>query len=232
MAKKGKKYYEALKKYDHLKEYPLDEAISLVKDIAYAKYDETVEVHMRLGVDPKHSDQIVRGSVSLPNGTGKEVRVLVFAKGEKVKEAEDAGADYVGADDIAQKISKEGWLEFDKVIATPDMMGVVGKLGKILGPRGLMPNPKVGTVTFDVADAVKRAKAGEIEFRVDKTANIHAGVGKKSFDSGKLKENIMALYDAILKAKPAASKGKYIKSMYLATTHSPSVKVNVQSIST
>ncbi len=230
MAKKGKKYYEALKKYDHLKEYSLKEAISLVKDIAYANYDETVEVHMRLGVDPKHSDQVVRGSVSLPNGTGRTVRVLVFAKGEKVKEAEEAGADYVGADDFAQKISKEGWLEFDKVIATPDMMGVVGKLGKILGPRGLMPNPKVGTVTFDVADAVKRAKAGEIEFRVDKTANIHAGVGKKSFEDEKLEENIMALYDAILKAKPATSKGKYIKSMYLATTHSPSVKVNVQSI--
>jgi len=232
MAKKGRKYYEALKKYDYLKEYSLDEALSLLKEIAYAKYDETVEVHMRLGVDPKHSDQIVRGSVSLPNGTGKSVRVLVFAKGEKVKEAEEAGADYVGADDFAQKISKEGWLEFDKVIATPDMMGVVGKLGKILGPRGLMPNPKVGTVTFDVADAVKRAKAGEIEFRVDKTANIHAGVGKKSFEGEKLKENVMALYDAIIKAKPSASKGKYIKSMYLATTHSPSVKVNVQSIST
>ncbi len=231
MAKKGRKYYEALKKYDYLKEYSLDEALSILKEIAYAKYDETVEVHMRLGVDPKHSDQIVRGSVSLPNGTGKSVRVLVFAKGEKVKEAEEAGADYVGADDFAQKISKEGWLEFDKVIATPDMMGVVGKLGKILGPRGLMPNPKVGTVTFDVADAVKRAKAGEIEFRVDKTANIHAGVGKKSFEAEKLKENVMALYDAIIKAKPSASKGKYIKSMYLATTHSPSVKVNVQSIS-
>ncbi len=231
MAKKGRKYYEALKKYDYLKEYSLDEALSILKEIAYAKYDETVEVHMRLGVDPKHSDQIVRGSVSLPNGTGKSVRVLVFAKGEKVKEAEEAGADYVGADDFAQKISKEGWLEFDKVIATPDMMGVVGKLGKILGPRGLMPNPKVGTVTFDVADAVKRAKAGEIEFRVDKTANIHAGVGKKSFETEKLKENVMALYDAIIKAKPSASKGKYIKSMYLATTHSPSVKVNVQSIS-
>ncbi len=231
MAKKGRKYYEALKKYDYLKEYSLDEALSILKEIAYAKYDETVEVHMRLGVDPKHSDQIVRGSVSLPNGTGKSVRVLVFAKGEKVKEAEEAGADYVGADDFAQKISKEGWLEFDKVIATPDMMGVVGKLGKILGPRGLMPNPKVGTVTFDVADAVKRAKAGEIEFRVDKTANIHAGVGKKSFETDKLKENVMALYDAIIKAKPSASKGKYIKSMYLATTHSPSVKVNVQSIS-
>lgn len=230
MAKKGKKYFEALKKYDYLKEYSIDEALSILKNIAYAKYDETVEVHMRLGVDPKHSDQLVRGSVSLPNGTGKSVRVLVFAKGEKVKEAEDAGADYVGADDMAQKIAKENWLEFDKVIATPDMMGIVGKLGKILGPRGLMPNPKIGTVTFDVADAVKRSKAGEIEFRVDKTANIHAGVGKKSFEDEQLKENIMALYEAIVKAKPASSKGKYIKSFYIATTHSPSIKVDVQLI--
>ncbi len=230
MAKKGKRYLEALKKYDSLKEYPLDEALSVLKDIAYAKYDETVEIHMRLGVDPKHSDQVVRGSVSLPQGTGKTVRVLVFAKGEKVKEAEEAGADYVGADDLAQKIAKEGWLDFDKVIATPDMMGVVGKLGKILGPRGLMPNPKIGTVTFDVGDAVKRSKAGEIEFRVDKTANIHAGVGKKSFENEALKENIVVLYDAIMKAKPASSKGKYIKSMHLATTHSPSVRVSVQSI--
>ncbi len=230
MAKKGKKYTEALKKYDYLKEYSISEALSILKSIAYAKYDETVEVHMRLGVDPKHSDQLVRGSVSLPNGTGKTVRILVFAKGEKVKEAEEAGADYVGADDMAQKIAKENWLGFDKVIATPDMMGVVGKLGKILGPRGLMPNPKIGTVTFDVADAVKRSKAGEIEFRVDKTANIHAGVGKKSFGDEQLKENIMALYEAVIKAKPATSKGKYIKSFYIATTHSPSVKVDVQSI--
>ncbi len=230
MAKRGKKYLEALKKYDHLKEYPLDEAISILKDIAYANYDETVEVHMRLGVDPKRSDQVVRGSVTLPHGTGKDVKVLVFAKGEKIKEAEEAGADYVGGEDLAQKIAKEGWLDFDKVIATPDMMGVVGRLGKILGPRGLMPNPKVGTVTFDVADAVKRAKAGEVEFRVDKTGNIHVGVGKRSFDNEKLKENILALYDAVLKAKPAASKGRYIKSFHLATTHSPSVKVNVQSL--
>jgi large subunit ribosomal protein L1 len=230
MAKKGKKYLEALKKYDCLKEYDLDEAISILKDIAFAKYDETVEVHMRLGVDPKHSDQLVRGSVSLPNGTGKTVRVLVFAKGEKVSEAEAAGADFVGADDLAEKITKENWLDFDKVIATPDMMGVVGKLGKVLGPRGLMPNPKIGTVTFDVGAAVKRAKAGEIEFRVDKTANIHAGVGKKSFENDKIKENIMALYDAIIKAKPASSKGKYVKSFYLATTHSPSVKIDAQAM--
>ncbi len=230
MAKRGKKYLEALKKYDYLKEYDLDKAISILKEIAFAKYDETVEVHMRLGVDPKHSDQVVRGSVSLPNGTGKSVKVLVFAKGEKLSEAENAGADYVGGEDLAEKITKEGWLDFDKVIATPDMMGIVGKLGKVLGPRGLMPNPKVGTVTFDVADAVKRAKAGEIEFRVDKTANIHAGVGKKSFEDEKLKENILALYDAIIKAKPAASKGRYIKSFYIATSHSPSVKIDAQSI--
>ncbi len=230
MGKRGKKYLEALKKYDHLKEYPLDEAIAILKDIAYANYDETVEAHMRLGVDPKRSDQVVRGSVTLPHGTGKKVKVLVFAKGEKIKEAEEAGADYVGGEELAQKISKEGWLDFDKVIATPDMMGIVGRLGKILGPRSLMPNPKVGTVTFDVADAVKRAKAGEVEFRVDKTANIHVGVGKRSFDNDKLKENILALYDAVVKAKPAASKGRYIKSFHLATTHSPSVKVNVQSL--
>ena len=230
MAKKGKKYLEALKKYDYLKEYSLDDAVSILKNIAFANYDETVEVHMRLGVDPKHSDQVVRGSVSLPNGTGKTVKVLVFAKGEKVSEAEGAGADYVGAEELAEKITKEGWLDFDKVIATPDMMGVVGKLGKVLGPRGLMPNPKVGTVTFDVADAVKRAKAGEIEFRVDKTANIHAGVGKKSFDNDKLKDNILSLYDAIIKAKPSASKGRYIKSFYIATSHSPSVKIDAQSM--
>ncbi len=230
MGKRGKKYIDALKKYDHLKEYSIDEALAILKEIAYASYDETVEVHMRLGVDPRHSDQVVRGSVTLPNGTGKEVRVLVFAKGEKIKEAEEAGADYVGGQEYADKIAKEGWLGFDKVIATPDMMGIVGRLGKILGPRGLMPNPKVGTVTFDVADAVKRAKAGEVEFRVDKTANIHVGVGKKSFDNQKLKENIIALYDAVVRAKPAAAKGKYIKSFHLATTHSPSVKVNVQSL--
>ena len=230
MAKRGKKYLEALKKYDYLKEYSLDEALKILKEIAYANYDETVEVHMKLGVDPKHSDQIVRGSVSLPHGTGKQVKVLVFAKGEKIKEAEEAGADYVGGQEYADKIAKEGWLEFDKVIATPDMMGIVGRLGKILGPRGLMPNPKVGTVTFDVADAVKRVKAGEVEFRVDKTANIHVGVGKKSFDEEKLKENILALYDAVVKAKPAAAKGKYVKSFHIATTHSPSVKVNVQSL--
>ncbi|WP_035586574.1 50S ribosomal protein L1 [Hippea jasoniae] len=230
MAKRGKKYLEALKKYDYLKEYSLDEALKILKEIAYANYDETVEVHMKLGVDPKHSDQIVRGSVSLPHGTGKQVKVLVFAKGEKIKEAEEAGADYVGGQEYADKIAKEGWLEFDKVIATPDMMGIVGRLGKILGPRGLMPNPKVGTVTFDVADAVKRVKAGEVEFRVDKTANIHVGVGKKSFDEEKLKENILALYDAVIKAKPAAAKGKYVKSFHIATTHSPSVKVNVQSL--
>ena len=230
MAKKGKKYLEALKKYDVLKEYALEDAVSILKDIAFAKYDETVEVHMRLGVDPKHSDQLVRGSVSLPNGTGKTVRVLVFAKGEKITEAESAGADYVGGEELAEKITKEGWLGFDKVIATPDMMGIVGKLGKFLGPRGLMPNPKIGTVTFDVADAVKRSKAGEIEFRVDKTANIHAGVGKKSFDQDKLKENIMALYDAIMKAKPSASKGKYIKSFHITTSHSPSVRIDSQSM--
>ncbi len=230
MAKRGKKYSSALEKYDRLKEYPLAESIKILRDIAYAKYDETVELHMKLGVDPRHSDQLVRGTVSLPNGTGKLVRVLVFAKGEKTKEAEDAGADFVGAEDMSEKIQKEGWLDFDKVIATPDMMGVVGKLGRILGPRGLMPNPKIGTVTPNIADAVKRAKAGEVEFRVDKTSNIHVGVGKKSFDDEKLNENITAVYNAILKAKPASSKGRYIKSFYLSATHSPSVKIDLQSM--
>ncbi len=226
----GRKYEEALRKYDKLREYPLDEAVRILKEIAYANFDETVEMHMRLGVDPRRSDQVVRGSVVLPHGTGKQVRVLVFAKGEKVKEAEDAGADYVGGEEFVSKIQKEGWFEFDRVIATPDMMGVVGRLGKMLGPRGLMPNPKVGTVTFDVADAVKRAKAGEVAFRVDRTGNVHAGVGKKSFPDEHLVENIRAFYDAVVKAKPAASKGKYIKSAYVSTTHSPSVRIDVQSI--
>lgn len=229
MAKRGRKYSSALEKYDRLKEYSLDESIKILKDIAYAKYDETVELHMRLGVDPRHSDQLVRGTVSLPNGTGKTVRVLVFAKGEKTKEARSAGADFVGGEDMAEKIQK-GWLDFDKVIATPDMMGIVGKLGRVLGPRGLMPNPKVGTVTPNIGDAIKRAKAGEVEFRVDKTSNIHVGVGKKSFDEDKLKDNISVVYGAILRAKPASSKGRYVKSFYLSTTHSPSVRVDLQSM--
>jgi large subunit ribosomal protein L1 len=184
---------------------------------------------MHLGVDPRHADQLVRGVVMLPHGQGKSVRVLVFAKGEKVKEAEEAGADYVGAEEMVEKV-KNGWLEFDKVVATPDMMSVVGKIGKILGPRGLMPNPKLGTVTFDVKGAVKRAKAGEIEFRVDKTGNMHVSIGKKSFEEEKIRENVAIFYDSVVRAKPKAAKGKYIEAFYLSTSHSPSVKINVGTI--
>lgn len=229
MAKHGKKYRQALEKYDFSKEYDLESAIGLLKNIAYANYDETVEVHTNLGIDPRHAEQQLRGTVTLPKGTGKTVRVLVFAKGEKIKEAQEAGADFVGAEDLIEKI-QSGWMDFDKVIATPDMMGAVGKIGKILGPRGLMPNPKVGTVTFDIAGAVKRVKAGEVEFRSDKTGNVHLIAGKKSFNEQDLLDNIKTIYDTILKAKPSTAKGKYIKSFYLSTTHSPSVKVKLQAI--
>jgi large subunit ribosomal protein L1 len=229
MAKRGKKYRQALEKYDFSKEYDLESAIGLLKNIAYANYDETVEVHANLGIDPRHAEQQLRGTVTLPKGTGKTFRVLVFAKGEKIKEAQEAGADFVGAEDLIEKI-QSGWMDFDKVIATPDMMGAVGKIGKILGPRGLMPNPKVGTVTFDVAGAVKRVKAGEVEFRSDKTGNVHLIAGKKSFNEQDLLDNIKTIYDTILKAKPSTAKGKYIKSFYLSTTHSPSVKVKLQAI--
>jgi large subunit ribosomal protein L1 len=229
MAKHGKKYRQALGKYDFSKEYDFSSAISLLKNIAYANYDETVEVHTNLGIDPRHADQQLRGAVTLPKGTGKTLRVLVFAKGEKIKEAQEVGADFVGAEDLIEKI-QSGWMDFDKVIATPDMMGVVGKIGKILGPRGLMPNPKVGTVTFDIAGAVKRVKAGEVEFRSDKTGNVHLIAGKKSFNEQDLLDNIKTIYDTILKAKPSTAKGKYIKSFYLSTTHSPSVKVKLQAI--
>ncbi|HHS48400.1 MAG TPA: 50S ribosomal protein L1 [Desulfurella acetivorans] len=229
MAKHGKKYRQALEKYDFSKEYDLESAIGLLKNIAYANYDETVEVHANLGIDPRRAEQQLRATVTLPKGTGKTVRVLVFAKGEKTKEAQEAGADFVGAEDLIEKI-QSGWMDFDKVIATPDMMGAVGKIGKILGPRGLMPNPKVGTVTFDIAGAVKRVKAGEVEFRSDKTGNVHLIAGKKSFNEQDLLDNIKTIYDAILKAKPSTAKGKYIKSFYLSTTHSPSVKVKLQAI--
>jgi|UniRef100_A0A832AP72 large subunit ribosomal protein L1 len=229
MAKHGKKYRQALEKYDFSKEYDLESAIGLLKNIAYANYDETVEVHTNLGIDPRHAEQQLRGTVTLPKGTGKTLRVLVFAKGEKIKEAQEVGADFVGAEDLIEKI-QSGWMDFDKVIATPDMMGAVGKIGKILGPRGLMPNPKVGTVTFDIAGAVKRVKAGEVEFRSDKTGNVHLIAGKKSFNEQDLLDNIKTIYDTILKAKPSTAKGKYIKSFYLSTTHSPSVKVKLQAI--
>lgn len=225
MAKRGKKYLEAAKKIEAGKRYPVSEATELVVATARAKFDETVAAAVRLGVNPAHADQMVRGSVVLPNGLGKTVRVLVFAKGEKEKEALEAGADVVGSDDVVEKI-KGGWLEFDRVIATPDMMGSVGKLGKILGPRGLMPNPKVGTVTFDVARTVKELKAGKVEFRVEKAGIVHCPIGKASFGAEKLEENFLALVEMIIKLKPASSKGIYIRSVSLSTVMGPGVKVD------
>ena len=229
MPRRGKKYLEAVKQVDKEKAYDLREAIDLVKKIAFANFDETVDVAVKLGVDPRHADQMVRGSVSLPHGTGKQVKVLVFAKGEKAKEAEEAGADYVGDEDLAKKI-QEGWLNFDKAVATPDMMPVVGKLGRILGPRGLMPNPKVGTVTNNVKDVVKQLKAGMIEYRVDKAGIIHAPVGKRSFETEKIYENIMTLMESLIKAKPASAKGQYVRGLYISTTMGPGVKVDHQKI--
>jgi large subunit ribosomal protein L1 len=225
MVRRGKKYLEAKKKVDRTKRYPFEEALDLLPQVSYAKFDETVEVALRLGVDPRHSDQIVRGSVVLPNGLGKTVRVLVFAKGQKEKEALEAGADYVGAEELVEKIQK-GWLEFDSAIATPDLMSMVSKLGKILGPRGLMPNPKVGTVTMDVAKAVREAKAGRVEFRVDKAGNLHVPVGKVSFGKERLKQNIDSLLETILRLKPPSSKGTYIKGITISTTMSPGIKVD------
>ena len=225
MAKRGKKYLEAAKKIEAGKRYSFDEAIDLVVAVKRAKFDETVAAAIRLGVNPAHADQMVRGSVVLPNGLGKSVRVLVFAKGEKEKEALEAGADVVGSEDVVEKI-KGGWLEFDRVIATPDMMGSVGKLGKILGPRGLMPNPKVGTVTFDVARTVQELKAGKVEFRVEKAGIVHCPIGKASFGADKLKENFLALIEMIIKLKPASSKGIYIRSISLSTVMGPGVKID------
>jgi len=225
--KNGKSYREALSKINREQLYEPAEAIRLVKETARAKFDETVEVSARLGIDVKHADQMVRGTVSLPAGTGKTVRVLVFAKGEKAREAEQAGADYVGAEELATKI-QEGWLDFDVAVATPDMMGTVGKLGRILGPRGLMPNPKAGTVTFDVGQAVEQIKAGKIEFRADKSGIVHAPIGKASFSEDKLMENFRALMDALAKAKPAAAKGQYFRSVVLSLTMGPGVRVNPQ----
>ncbi|ABC76169.1 50S ribosomal protein L1 [Syntrophus aciditrophicus] len=225
MSRRGKVYLNARGKVEAGRRYTLSEALALVTDTARAKFDETVEAAVRLGVNPAHADQMVRGSVVLPNGLGKTVRVLVFAKGEKEKEALDAGADYAGSDEFIEKI-KSGWLEFDRVIATPDMMGNVGKLGKILGPRGLMPNPKVGTVTFDVATAVKEVKAGKVEFRVEKAGIVHSPVGKVSFGPDRLMENIQALIEMIIKLKPATSKGTYIKGIALSSTMGPGVRVD------
>ena len=224
--KYGKKYKESAKLIESGKLYELGEACELAVKTAPAKFDETVEIHVRLGVDSRHADQQVRGAVVLPNGTGKTVRTLVLTKGDKVKEAQDAGSDFVGAEELVAKIQNEGWLDFDVVIATPDMMGMVGRLGKVLGPRGLMPTPKAGTVTPDVAKAVTEAKAGKIEYRLDKTNIIHCPVGKASFGKEKLEENIDTLMNAIAKAKPAAAKGQYIKSCTIATTMGPGIKVS------
>ena len=222
----GKKYIESSKLIDKNALYTPAEALELAVKTAKAKFDETIELHVRLGVDPRHADQQVRGAVVLPPGTGKDVKVLVFAKGEKAKEAEAAGADFVGADELVQKIQGENWFDYDVVVATPDMMGVVGRLGRVLGPKGLMPNPKSGTVTFDVANAIKEIKAGKVEYRVDKTAIVHCPIGKKSFGTEKLVENFKALMDALVKAKPAAAKGQYLKSVSVSATMGPGAKVN------
>ena len=225
--KHGKKYVEAAKLVDRATFYESDEAVSVVKKTATAKFDETVEVHIRTGCDGRHAEQQIRGAVVLPHGTGKTVKVLVFAKGDKVNEAEAAGADYVGGDELIPKIQNEGWLDFDVVVATPDMMGVVGRLGKVLGPKGLMPNPKAGTVTMDVTKAINDIKAGKIEYRLDKSNIIHCPIGKASFSEEQLKDNYNALIEAILKAKPSALKGQYLKSVTLSTTMGPGVKVSV-----
>ena len=222
----GKKYVDALKKIDRTKQYDMGEAIETALEVAPAKFDETFELHVKLGVDPRHADQQVRGVVVLPNGTGKTVRVLVIAKGAKADEAQAAGADYVGAEEYIEKIQKENWFDFDVMITTPDMMGLVGRLGRVLGPKGLMPNPKSGTVTMDVAKAVADVKAGKVEYRVDKQAICHVIFGKKSFGKDKLLENVTAIMDAIIKAKPAAAKGTYLKSVAIATTMGPGIKVN------
>jgi len=229
MPSKAKNHIEAKKKIDRSQVYQVGDAINIVKEAAYAKFDETVEIAIRLGVDPRKADQMVRGAVVLPNGLGKDVRVLVFAKGEKAAEASAAGADFVGAEDLVAKI-QEGWYDFDTAIATPDMMGTVGKIGKLLGPRGLMPNPKVGTVTFDIGRAVKEAKSGKVEYRVEKAGIIHAPVGKVSFDAQKLQENILSLMDALIKAKPSTSKGTYLKKISLSSTMGPGINVDVPAL--
>ncbi|MCY0879372.1 MAG: 50S ribosomal protein L1 [Firmicutes bacterium] len=225
MSKAGKRFREAEAKVDRGRLYEPEEALALAKSLAFAKFPETVEVAVRLGVDPRHSDQVVRGAVVLPHGTGRSVRVLVFAKGDKAKEAEEAGADFVGAEELVERI-QDGWLDFDMAVATPDMMGVVGRIGKILGPRGLMPNPKTGTVTFEVKDAVREIKAGKIEFRTDRGGVVHAPIGKVTFDTEQLRENLSALMDALLKAKPAAAKGTYVRSVTISTTMGPGIPVN------
>ncbi|MBQ6042639.1 MAG: 50S ribosomal protein L1 [Clostridia bacterium] len=228
--KRGKNYNSAAAAVEKSKVYESAEALALACSISKAKFDETVEVHVRLGVDSRHADQQVRGAVVLPNGTGKTVRTLVFAKGDKAKAAEEAGSDFVGAEDLVQKIQKENWFDYDVVIATPDMMGVIGRLGRVLGPKGLMPNPKAGTVTMDIEKAVKEAKAGKIEYRLDKTNIIHCPIGKVSFGAEKLQENFVTLLGAIIKAKPAAAKGQYIRSCTVASTMGPGIKINTAKI--
>lgn len=230
MPKRGKKYMEASKAFDKQNLYDVNEAMEIVVNTSKAKFDETIEAHIRLGVDGRHADQQVRGAIVLPNGTGKTKKVLVFAKGPKAAEAEAAGAEFVGAEDMAQKIQSEGWFDFDVVIATPDMMGVVGRLGKVLGPKGLMPNPKSGTVTMDVEKAINEVKAGKVEYRLDKSNIIHTPIGKASFGAAKLEENFTALMDAIIKAKPAAAKGQYLRSVTVASTMGPGVKINGQKL--
>ena len=230
MANKSKKYTQAVAKIDRTKLYDSKEALDLVAEIASAKFDETVEAHIKLGVDGRHADQQVRGAIVLPHGTGKTKKVLVFAKGEKAAEAQAAGADFVGAEDLVQKIQKENWFEFDVVVATPDMMGVVGRLGRVLGPKGLMPNPKSGTVTFDVTKAIEEIKAGKVEYRLDKNNIVHVPVGKVSFGGEKLAENFATLMSAIVKAKPASAKGTYLRSITVASTMGPGVKINAARI--
>lgn len=224
----GKKMAAAREKTEQGKEYSIEEAIAKVKELSNVKFDETVDIAFNLGVDPRKSDQMVRGTVVLPHGTGKQVRVLVFAKGEKEKEATDAGADFVGAEDMVEKIQK-GWLDFDKIVATPDIMGVVGKLGKILGPRGLMPNPKLGTVTFDVANAIKEIKAGKIEYKTEKAGVVHVRIGKVSFEPQKLAANAKAIINSVVKAKPSTSKGRYLKKLHISSTMGPSLRIDVNS---
>lgn len=231
MANKSKKYTQAVAKIDRTKLYDSKEALDLVAEIASAKFDETVEAHIKLGVDGRHADQQVRGAIVLPHGTGKTKRVLVFAKGEKATEAQAAGADFVGAEDLVQKIQKENWFEFDVVVATPDMMGVVGRLGRVLGPKGLMPNPKSGTVTFDVTKAIEEIKAGKVEYRLDKNNIIHVAIGKVSFGGEKLAENFNVLMNAIIKAKPSAAKGQYLRSVTVTSTMGPGVKINPARVS-
>lgn len=230
MPKKGKKYSEAIKAIEPGKAYEPKEALEILCKISYAKFNETIEVALKLGVDPRHADQMVRGAVVLPNGTGQEARVLVFAKGDKAREAQEAGADFVGAEDLAEKI-QGGWLDFDKAVATPDMMGVVGRLGRILGPRGLMPNPRTGTVTNDIAGAIREIKQGKVEFRTEKTGLIHARLGKVSFGADKLVENFYAFVDAIIRAKPSAARGQYLRGATLSSTMGPGIPLNITRVS-